>query len=67
MSAKSKEHIKSALITFISAFALTIASYIGDTTVSLNALEVSALVGILSAALRAGVKEVVELSTTWIQ
>lgn len=53
---KTKEHITSAIITFVTAFAVTIIPVID--TLSLSSFEDGALAAIAFTALRAGVKAV---------
>lgn len=52
-----KEYALSSLITFITAFALVIAT---DPSFNVQSLSDGAIVGVLLAAMRAGVKAVVE-------
>lgn len=57
MSDTTKEHLKSAAITFVTAFAMTIVPYLG--TMNLNEVKQSTLIAIVAAAVRAGIKALV--------
>lgn len=57
MTSTTKEHVKSAGITFITAFAMTIVPYIG--TLNAHELKQSTILAIIAAAVRAGIKALV--------
>jgi heme/copper-type cytochrome/quinol oxidase subunit 4 len=60
---KTKEHMRSGIITFVVAFALSIAATVGDTSTAVT-LEQSALLSAIAVALRAATKEVITYLTT---
>ena len=58
MSKKTKEYLRSSLITFLTGFAIVILPAIEN--LDLNNLEAGALAGILLTATRMGIKAVIE-------
>lgn len=56
---KLKEHIKSAITTFLTMFILTLLISIQD--ISLESVKDGTLVGIITAAFRAGIKALIPL------
>lgn len=63
MNPKVKEHIKSALITFVTAFAIAVVPHID--TITLETAKGGALVGLLFAGVRAGIKAFLQLLATY--
>ncbi len=58
MSKKTKEYLRSSLITFLTGFAIAILPVLE--TIDLQNLEAGALAGILLTATRMGIKAVIE-------
>lgn len=63
MSDKLKENIRSAFITFVSAFAVVVVSQID--TIGEGALASGAIGGLIMAGVRAGVKALLTIAATW--
>ncbi len=57
------EHVKSAVITFLSGFILVLALEIDS--LDLQSLEVSTIIGLVMAGVRGGVKALIQAFTVW--
>jgi len=63
MSKNTKEHILSAVTTFLTGFLIAVLPLIQ--TVTVEQIETGAVIGILLAGARAGVKFLVQWATKW--